>query len=397
MKILAHVRNSNLKAFLIEKYDWYEIDDEQDLKIAGAIFAEDDKQFAAYDHQFGGFWRFSKLKDFCYLVNPYYPPQKMLDQMKYFYDTLLRGYPSGLATQNLNAASMFGINSDYIIVGNGAAELIREFGMRCTGKMLLQTPVFNEYIRCFKNCEHIKLKSSEDDFKISTKKIIEHVHDVDLIAIVNPDNPSGACISYYEMLKLLDACFKNNTKILVDESFIDFAEEELRYTMLNDELLRKYPNLIVIKSISKSYGVPGLRLGVMATSDCTLLKDIQKDMAIWNINSFAEYFLQIYRLYQHDYKAACDKIAFQRNCMIKDLEKNKFLKVYPSQANFIMCQLKGEMTAKTLANVLVKKYNILIKDLSTKDGIVGEKYIRVAVKDADENALLVSAINEELY
>ena len=92
----------------MEGYNWYEIDDVQDLRIAETIFAEDDKQFHAYDNNYGGFWRFPKLRDFCYLVNPYYPPKKMVDHMRYFYETLLREYPSGLQTQNLNAARMFG-------------------------------------------------------------------------------------------------------------------------------------------------------------------------------------------------------------------------------------------------------------------------------------------------
>lgn len=397
LKILAHVRNSNLQAFVLDKYDWYEIDDEQDLRIASVIFADDDKQFSAYDHQFGGFWRFPKLNDFCYLVNPYYPPQKMLDQMKYFYDTLLRNYPSGLETQNLNAARMLGIRSEYTIVGNGAAELIRELGMLCSGKMLVTVPLFNEYVRCFKNCEFVKLESNTYDFSVPPEKIIEMAGNVDWVAIVNPDNPSGSFISYENILKIIDACVLSGTKIIIDESFIDFADDKVKYSLLDDWILEKYPNLFVIKSISKSYGVPGLRLGIMASSNKVLLQSVKQNMAIWNINSFAEYFLQIYRFYEEVYKSACNQIAYQRERMMNDLKQNNLLKVYPSQANFIMCQLKGNMTAANLANILVKKYNILIKDLSMKDGIYGKKFIRLAVKSADENVLLVSAIKNELY
>ena len=124
---------------------------------------------------------------------------------------------------------------------------------------------------------------------------------------------------------------------------------------------------------------------------------MRANMPIWNINSFAEYFLQIHNLYEKDYEKACDQIANQRKVMENKLSSISLLEVFPSQANYIMCRLKGRMDAKELANILVKNYNILIKDLSAKDGIEGLKYIRVAVKSKDENDKLVSAIRAVLY
>ena len=397
LKILAHVRYSKLKALILKDVNWYEIDNEQDLKIADVIFAEDDRQFAAYDHQFGGFWRFPKLKDFCYLVNPYYPPQKMIDHMKFFFDTLLREYPSGLATQNLNAGRMFGISPEYMVVGNGAAELIHELGRLLKGKMLVQMPVFNEYVRCFPNCEIDKLYSVNYDFNIPVHIIEKKLDSVDIVAIINPDNPSGSYISKENMLHLLTVCEQKNKICIVDESFIDFADESIRYTLLDQKILEKHSNLIVIKSISKSYGVPGLRLGILASSNQEILMTLKKEMSIWNINSFAEYFLQIQDLYEPAYIDACNQIADQRSMMEKSLNKITLLKVYPSQANYIMCALKGKMGAKELANILVKKYNIMIKDLSTKDGVEGMEFIRIAVKSESENKEVIEALGKIIY
>lgn len=396
LKILSLVRFSELKAFTVENYNWYEIDDEQDLKIASTIFAGDDKQFEAYSGQYGGFWRFPKLKDFCYLVNPYYPPKKMVDHMKYFYDTLITEYPSGIATQNLNAARMLGVNTDYVMTGNGAAELIHILGQNMTGTMLIQTPVFNEYVRCFPKCDIVRINSSEYDYKTGKEEICERIDGADIVALINPDNPSGNFIQYDDMIEIIEKCKAGNKLCIIDESFVDFAEESVRYTLIKDELLEQYRNLVVVKSISKSYGVPGLRLGVLATSNSELLSDIKTNMPVWNINSFAEYFLQIHALYEKDYISACNQIAEQRSIMEKKLSANALLKVYPSQANYIMCRLNGRMTARELANTLAKKYNILIKDLTNKDGIEGQPYIRVAVKNEEENACLVDAINKEL-
>ena len=161
-------------------------------------------------------------------------------------------------------------------------------------------------------------------------------------------------------------------------------------------MLQTYTNLLVIKSISKSYGVPGLRLGIAASANTEILQKMRNQMPIWNINSMAEYFLQIHGLYANDYLDACDKIAEERSRMIAELEKLRGLRVYPSQANYIMCCIHGKINAKDVANILVKDYNILIKDLTAKDGVPSEKYIRLAVKNRKENDELIQALKSIL-
>lgn len=396
LKILAHVQYSQLKAFVLEGYNWYEIDDVQDLRIAETIFAEDDKQFHAYDNNYGGFWRFPKLRDFCYLVNPYYPPKKMVDHMRYFYETLLREYPSGLQTQNLNAARMFWVDENYILVGNGAAELINVLGEVLEGNLLTVVPVFNEYVRCFKNCTVHRLYSSEVDFNVGSADVLRRIDGMNAVALINPDNPSGSFILQKDMMRIIDECRKKDVLCIIDESFVDFADGDIRYTLLDDDLLQTYTNLLVIKSISKSYGVPGLRLGIAASANTEILQKMRNQMPIWNINSMAEYFLQIHGLYANDYLDACDKIAEERSRMIAELEKLRGLRVYPSQANYIMCCIHGKINAKDVANILVKDYNILIKDLTAKDGVPSEKYIRLAVKNRKENDELIQALKSIL-
>ena len=115
-------------------------------------------------------------------------------------------------------------------------------------------------------------------------------------------------------------------------------------------------------------------------------------MSIWNINSFAEYFLQIYSLYQNDYATACNKVVAQRNQLKENLDKISFIKAYPSQANFIMCQVLKPYNAKQLATQLLVHQDLLIKDLSEKEGFEGKEFIRLAVKDQDENELLYKSL-----
>lgn len=392
LKALAHLSNAHLEAFVLQNERWYEIDDVQDLDIANTLFAQKEEALLSYERHFGGYWRFPGLRDFCYLVNPYFPPQKMLDQMKYFYEPLLTQYPSGMSIQKLMAGKIFSVDEDFLLVGNGAAELINVLGETLKGKLAISVPAFNEYIRCFKNCEIFPIGGEETDFQLNEQRLCDAAMHADVLAIINPDNPSGSFLRHDALCRILDVCEAANTTCIVDESFIDFAEPHMRYSLLRNDILKQYPNLIVIKSISKSYGVPGLRLGVLASSKIELIGILRQNLPVWNINSFAEYFLQIFSLYKSSYLNACTKIANQRRSLQEKLTDISFLKVYPSQANYIMCEVTEKYRAKDIATRLIMEYNLLIKDLSEKSGFHGRQFIRIAVKDHVENEALYQAL-----
>lgn len=391
LKTLTQTPGARLHAFEVGRMKWYEIDDAQDLDIANTLFAADAERLHAYEYHFGGFWRFSGLKDFCYLVNPYFPPKKLVDQMKYFFDPLLTQYPSGMRIQKLLANKTFGVKEDYLLVGNGAAELINTLGRILKGSMALPIPAFNEYVRCFADCDLHPINSADCGFRFDMDVLRAAAKEADNLVIINPDNPSGAFLTKEEALELLDICHASGTTCVIDESFVDFAESDLRYTLLSDEILEKYPQLIVIKSISKSYGVPGLRLGVLASANEALVARMKDLMPIWNINSFAEYYMQIYGLYAASYTDACDRIARQRALMLEELARVPFLEVYPSQANYILCRCKG-IGSKDLANRLLRDHDLLIKDLSGKNGFAGQDFIRIAVRDEADNQALYEAL-----
>ncbi len=396
LKIIAYIEKIKLKAYVLNSQNWYEIDTPQDLDIANVLFSDKNDKFNAYDGHYGGFWRFPKLKDFCYLVNPYYPPQKLIEQMNYFSSVLIREYPSGLDVQNRAVAHMFHIKENHIIVGNGAAELINVLGLSIKGKIGRFVPVFNEYIDRFKQ-DYVEYNTRNYDYKLSLADMKQDLEHLDAVIIVNPDNPSGAFIEKEQMIEFIDDCHHNNVRIIIDESFIDFSEREIRYTLIDEDILNKYPNLIVIKSISKSYGIPGLRLGVLAGSDMEFLSEIKSHMSIWNINSYAEYFLQIQHLYKNAYGDACDKIASERKYLVEKLSQFKNMYVYSSQANYIMCKLIGDVKALDLANKLIQKYDVFIKDLSQKYAFDGGEYIRIAVKNRDDNDYLLNALRDILH
>lgn len=398
LKVLSFLSASVLKGFIVSGEDWYEIDDPADLAIAEDRFKTGVEKLHSLQKRFGGYWRFPQLKDFCYLVNPYFPPQKLIGEMTSGFQILLTQYPSGAFQQSLLAAKVFNILPEHIVVGNGAAELISSISEFIEGKVAISYPTFNEYPERLINKEIVPVHVDPNTFKYSVGDILECVNkeNIKTVILINPDNPTGNFLEKEDVLKLCDELKRKNVLMIFDESFIDFAEKEKRYTLIDESILNEYPNLIVIKSISKSYGVPGLRLGVLANADTAYINKIKKTNSIWNINSFGEYFLQIYDKYSKTYQTACDLIAEERKRFISELSKLKHFSVFPSQANYVLCKLDDVISSEKLAIQLLEKYNIFIKDLSSKKGFENGNYIRLAVRDKEDNDYLIKALKEIL-
>ena len=396
LKYICQLPQIYFKAFLMNDRPWYEIDDAQDLDIANVLFAKGKEKYDLLQQHFGGFWRFPGYIDFCYLVNPYYPKDSMVKKMQNEFPTLLTQYPSGLSIENMNAGRLFGIYDEHILVGNGAAELINALGKVLKGASIaVNLPVFNEYVRCFKDSKIVEIDNSKFDYSMNMHAIKNAINENDYVAIVNPDNPSGFMFKEKEIIELCEYAKKKAKNLIIDESFVDFAKKEDRFTLIKEDFAEKYPNVIVIKSISKSYGVPGLRLGLLASGNVELISKIRDEMQIWNINSFAEYYLQIYQLFAKDYSEACDRIVEEREYLISELSKIKGIKVYPSSANYVMVDL-GEHSATELAIALLEKHRLIIKDLSTKNRFKGKNFIRLAVRDRKDNETLIKCLKNYL-
>ena len=213
---------------------------------------------------------------------------------------------------------------------------------------------------------------------------------------MNPDNPSGNFIPKTDLLVLISWAKNKKIRLIVDESFVDFAKEGLGATLFDNSILAQNQHLIVIKSISKSYGVPGLRLGTLACSDEELIADIKKDIAIWNINSFAEFYMQIFGKYENDYSIACNKFIIERDRFFQQLQSIDYLRVIPSQANFFLCEVMGKLSSTELTKILLDK-NVLIKDCSTKSAFRNKNYIRIAIRDKKDNDKLIQILKDEIY
>ncbi|MBP3710652.1 MAG: aminotransferase class I/II-fold pyridoxal phosphate-dependent enzyme [Treponema sp.] len=398
LKVLSFLSGTALKAMIIHGDDWYEIDDPADLAIAENRFAKGKEKLTLLQKRYGGYWRFPQIKDFCWLVNPYFPPENMVHELTANFYTLLTQYPSGAAQHSLLAGKIFNVLPEHIAVGNGAAELIASCATMITGKVAIPYPTFNEYPERLARAEIVSVPVHAKNFSYTANDIIKTAHkeNVRAVLLINPDNPSGNFLAKKDVLQLCRTLKEQNAQLIFDESFIDFAQKEKRYTLIDEAVLHDNPNLIVIKSISKSYGVPGLRLGVIASADAAYIKKIQKCNAIWNINSFAEYYLQIYDKYKKSYEVACDQIAAERARFIMQLRKLPHVTVFPSEANFVLCRLDGTISATKLATALLEKYNIFVKDLSGKQGFKNGNFIRLAIRDKADNNMLLDALQSIL-
>ena len=395
LRILSFLDCKDLKALPITDEKWYEIDDKQDLDIAEALFADDEQLMQKFYSRYGGFWRFPKMLDFCYLVNPFFPSQRMLDEMKASFRTLLTEYPSGMKVNALLASKCWGVSEKYIVPGNGAAELIKFLMDNLNGKLGVIRPSFEEYPNRYQG-EVVTFIPQNSDFRYTGQDIIDYYANKDIanLLLINPDNPSGNFIPKDDILKVADWCKLNQVRFIVDESFVDFSEDYEICSMLDDTILESYPNMIVVKSISKSYGVPGLRLGIMASADEILIKEAKKYVSIWNINSFAEFFMQIFTKYSKDYHKACGSFQAERADFLSKLCEIPFIHVMPTQANFVLCEVKEPYSSMEIVKRMLREHNILLSACSAKKGLQGGKYLRIAIRGHQDNARLIEAFKQ---
>lgn len=396
LRIISFLNSSDLKALPVTNAKWYEIDDKQDLDIAEALFAEEKDIIRKYYGRFGGFWRFPKMLDFCYLVNPYFGESRIVEEMKANFGTLVSEYPSGLKVNTLLASKCWGVKEDYIVPGNGAAELIKELMGILPGTLGIVRPTFEEYPNRRSTEDLVTFIPGRPDYRYTADDLKEFFgrNHADNILVINPDNPSGNFIPVNDLLSLAEWCGERGTRLIVDESFVDFSDGYVHNTLLHDRILEKYPHLVVLKSISKSYGVPGIRLGILCSADGGLMSELRKSLSIWNINSFAEFFMQIFNKYEKDYHRACTRFAEERDRFGRELSGIPFLHVMPSQANYFLCRILPPYTAGGLVLTMLKRFDILTRDCSTKAGLDGGQYMRIAVRSREDNDHLLAAFRQ---
>ncbi len=395
LRVITMLDEPQIKAKKLNGQLWYEIDDIQDLDIAESMFIDDENKVSAIQKRFGGYWRYPKMHDFCYAGNSYYPPKKMADELRFNLDRVMTSYPSGNRVNSLLVAKDMGVRIDQVAVSNGLEELIKTLLYQLPKDRVIGVvkPINEEYIRRLSKYQVIEYDSIRDDFHVRTDEIIDFfdAKGIHVLLISNPNTHTGDYIGRTEVIRLLDWAKNKGIQVLLDESYIDFATEE-NASVVEQEIYEQYENLIILRNLSASQGLFGLRIGCAISSDTELIKQICDDLALWNINSVAEFYLQIMEKYKKDYQASLASVRKAREELKRDLDGIEGLEPLPSETNYITCEITADdIDAKQLTQTLLLRYNILVKDLS--DRIASDRqFIRIAIRDAAENRVLVNAL-----
>lgn len=397
LSIITILDKVNIAAVILENEKWCEIDDIADLNWAENLFGN--HLLNKTQERFGGFWRESKLLDFVYLTNPYYPTERIKKELNAHLDLLLKEYPSGFKMQSILAGKHFIVPAENILLGNGAAEIIHALSIYLKNKKIaLILPSFEEYANRFEKENLIIFNPKNKDFSYQAEDLIlflknniQKNNKPDAFILVNPDNPTGNFIEKNKLILLADFCKENHILLIIDESFVDFAD--IKQSLMEIDFLKQYPNVLIIKSISKTYGVAGLRLGVVASGDENKIDALKKELSIWNINSFAEFFMQIASHFESDYILSLNYFKKERERFFNDLKSLKHLHVIPSFANYFLCEIKKPFLVENLMHDLFQK-NILIKNCSSKKAFENKPYVRIAIKDKESNLKLFFCLKE---
>ena len=343
----------------------------------------------------GNIYRFERegkdVLDFSSNINPLGVPQKFINIAKENFDKLTN-YPDPYYIElREKIGEHNSVTKENIIVGNGATEILFLY-MRAVKpkKVLLLAPCFVEYERALKSVgaqiEYFELKEKNNFYPdIQTlKKKLEGQH-YDLFLFCNPNNPTGQLIKFDDVKDLAAICKKQDMKIFIDEAFIEFVENWKEKTAA----LLKNKDVFIMRAFTKFFAIPGLRLGYGISFDEELMNKLQAEKEPWSVNTFAN-LAGLVMLDDKDYIEKSEKwVAEEKNFLYQELSKNKNLKVYRSECNFLLIKLLTK-TSQEIQTKLLEK-NILVRDASNFQ-FLDESYIRVAVKDREKNLKLIESL-----
>lgn len=393
LNAIIHLAVFKVKPLIITGRKWYEIDDYNDLEKAEFLFKLSSEQLEVVKRSWGGYWNYEVI-DYNMICNSFYPNEELF---KYYSDNLqelIKTYPSSRAVLNRKLAHALDKDEDDILISNGASEAIKLL-MPKLKKPLVVMPTFGEFYRCGP-VDRYNLKE-EEGFKLDLKKLREQAvkNGNRSIVIVNPNNPT----SQYKKAEDIELFIKRLPKdiaVVLDISFVDFIGDsyEIDY--------KRYKNLILIKSLSKCFGVPGLRIGYLETINHELLKSIEEKMPIWSVNSFAEYLLDDF----HKFKPAIqqsyvelnkEKERFAAELESLELKGRKIIRVIGKDANFLFCRLDKKINVNRLSQYLFDSDRIVIKDCSEKVNSPQNFYLRLNVQTPDWNQRFIASLRKFLH
>ena len=350
----------------------------------------DNRDIRYYSSLYGGFWSFD-VRDFCYMTNQYFPPDSFIEALSRRLTRLVKSYPSTNWYLSSLAAQPLGLTHEELVIANGASELISAISDRFVSRLAVAVPTFDEFVnRAATQGKTVSAYQLTDDFHLDVDDFARHVLEsgANAALLINPNNPTGLSTSKADVLRFLDT-LRGLDLVIVDESFIDFVDADPHPSIMPH--LADYPNAIVLKSLSKAYGIPGLRLGYAASANQSRIAELRSHLPIWGINSLAQFYLETIGEFRQEFIESCAEVRRATRLLHDGLEDVPYLTPYPTHANFVFSRVADGLTSTELTTRLFEQSRILINDCGRKRGLDG-KYVRMASRTAEENAQLVEAL-----
>jgi len=283
--------------------------------------------------------------------------------------------------------------AERIVVGNGAAELIKIVSGHISSKLIVPVPSFNEYANAAPSGQVVEFPLEFPSFRLDVDKFAAETIRVkaDVAVVVTPNNPTSMLVPKADLIRLAKKLETHDCMLIVDESFIDFAENHDQISL--EQEIASYPNVAIFKSMSKAYGICGLRIGYMLTANSQFAEAVRKGVHIWNINGFAEEFLRLLPDYKQEFIESCKQVRSDRDKLYKQLCAVPGMTVYKPDANFIYCRMPDHaQSGPEITRRLFIEHNMYIKHSQGKTQPDSDRYIRIASRTQTENRKLVAAL-----
>jgi threonine-phosphate decarboxylase len=341
-----------------------------------------------------GYERAADIVDFCFIANPYFPTPEMMAALQESLPTLIKGYPSSSpATTQRALAEVLGVDPDDLVVGNGATELIVLINEVLVDRVGVPVPTFGEYIEKLRHPMAAELYAldRDRDYRLDLHEYLAwgRSRGLGALVVINPGNPTGQLNSFEEMVDFMERAGDLDL-VVVDESFIEFAGDPVPSLM---PVADRFDNLLIVRSMSKHYGVPGLRLGFCYSRNRGLLEPLRRLVPTWHLNVVAEYFLTLLPSARTAYRESLRRVSADVRRLRDGLSSIAGVFVYPTGSNFVLFRIEGEMNAADLQARLLADHGMYVRDCSNKVGL-DDRHVRVASQGRDADDRLVAAVRD---
>lgn len=361
------------------------------------IYKSQAEKYEYISKQHGGYYRHN-FTDHAYLYNLYFPPEDIFTHLKDNIHNLVLNYPVAQDALAELIGNLIEQPSERIIVGNGAAEIIKILSGHIAKKIIVPVPSFNEYVNAAPEGIAVEFPLEFPSFQLDVDKFADEAIKVgaDIAVVVTPNNPTSMLVPKADLIRLAQKLEKHNCMLIIDVSFLDFAENKEQMSLEQD--IDKYPNMALLKSMSKAYGICGLRIGYMLSANLEFIEKVRNGIHIWNINGFAEEFLRILPRYRKEFEDSCEKVKSDRDAFYEKLRTIEGMTVFKPDANYIFCRLPDSaISGPEVTKRLFIEHNIYIKDSAGKTQPDASRYIRIACRTGEENNRLFNALMDVMY